>query len=645
MPDYKGLVGDQSDNIPGVAGVGPKTAEKLLGEFGDLEKLYEKMDIAHPLAKKVIARRKEALFSKKLATIAKNVPLETKLSDLAYKGPNLEKLTRYLTKLGFTSIVNRLLKPDSASESRNLFEAGKDQLPADTVVFLDAAAALKEKNELFSSVLKISFDWKDTMKRLAEANLEVADPIFDLEIAGWLIDPDQKDFSFTALGRRFLYQNLDPKNPDHFAALFNYLSAKIEEYGLDFVFEKIEMPVVKILAAMERLGVEIDGQALLVLKQEIETELDQTARKIYETAGGVFNINSPKQLGQKLFGDMKIGGKTKKTSTGQVSTAEEALRALEGKNPIIGLVLGYRENFKIKTSFVEPLIALTDRDHRVRTTYLQTGTATGRLASEKPNLQNIPQESKWSKRLRSAFVAEMGSSLLSFDYSQIELRLLAHVAQDQKLIRAFLENKDVHSLTAAQVFNVPLEKVTPEMRRLGKTLNFSVVYGMGARGLSQTSGLSLAEAENFIDEYFHDFPDIKTWQERTKNEAAALGYVSNLNGRRRWLLGINSPNQRQRAELERRATNMPIQSLGADIIKLAMIKSFEFLKERGWLASKAKPLLSIHDELLFEVRNDILKEIAAPLENIMESVYKIAVPLKVEIKNGENWGAMKPYKT
>ncbi|MEK9194564.1 MAG: DNA polymerase [Patescibacteria group bacterium] len=632
LTDYKGFVGDPSDNIPGVKGVGPKGATKILEEFGTLENVFKRMKPDHPLAEKVLAHEEAALFSKKLATVKRDVPLEARIENLVFSELDLKNLVRYFTELGFQSLVLRLQKPTKRVAALSFDFA----LESDVLIFPSLESIEKNPDELKSEKLKIAFDWKEILKNITKKSLEIAGPLFDLRVAGWLLDPDQKDFSIEALVKRFLLKDLEKMDSSLFSELFRFFKSKLTEYELDYVFEKIEMPLVPVLAEMEKSGVALNKEGLFSLKSEIEKELEVLAKKIYEGAGTTFNINSPRQVAEIIFEKLKIGEKTQKTATGQKSTAEKVLFELKEKHPIVGLILDYRENFKVKTGFVEPLLDMLGSDNRVRTSFSQTGTSTGRLSSLKPNLQNIPQESKWAKSLRETFEAPEGYSLLSFDYSQLELRLLAHISNDEKLKNAFMKGWDVHELTASQVFNVPLEKVTPEMRRLGKTLNFGVIYGMGGKSFALTSGLSFEEAGKFIREYFERFPAVKTWQEKTKAEARTFGFVKNPNGRRRWFI-----KDYRGDEIDRAAINMPIQSLGADIIKLAMIESFRFLKKGGVVPRGVKLLLSIHDELLFEVRNDTLKEIAMPLKKIMENIYPLSVPLKVEAKVGENWGEMK----
>lgn len=644
IPDYKGLVGDPSDNIPGVPGVGPKSAEKILSEFKNLETALKEISDETPLGKKILTHKIQAALSKKLATIHCDMDFGIKLENIKYSGPDFKTLTRYFTELGFQSLVQRLLNQESLpglTESAPLAEA----LPKSAIVIPDTEFFEKNLNEISRAETKIAFDWKTILKDSKRNNFG-ATGLFDLKIAGWLLDSTQKDYSLESLTKRFLRRNFDGKTRSEILTeLFLFFEKKIKEYELSFVFKKIEMPLIEILADMENWGIRVNKNALRDLKSEIDKEIENLVYKIYKEAGTEFNINSPKQVGEIIFERLKIGAlKYRKTKGGQKSTAEKVLFELKDSHPIINLILEYRENFKIKSTYVEPLLKLAGKDGLIHTTFIQTGTATGRLSSEKPNLQNIPQESKWSSALRKTFEAENGRSFLSFDYSQLELRLLAHISGDKKLIEAFRNDEDIHRVTASQVFNVPLNNVDAQMRRLGKTLNFGVVYGMGAKAFGETSGLSLPEAQKFIKEYFDDFPAIKIWQEKTKSEAKSLGFVKNLNGRRRWFLNTLTGERQADYEIERAAINMPVQSLNADILKLAMIEVYKLLKEKKWLGKEIKILLTIHDELLFEIDDAILKEAVPVIKNAMEKIYDISVPLKVEVKIGKNWGDIKKYE-
>lgn len=444
----------------------------------------------------------------------------------------------------------------------------------------------------------------------------------EIQIAQWLIDPDK---------RQKLPSDID------------FLKNKLEEYGLKKIFYEIELPLEEILKDMNKVGIKTDRAYLKKLSQELTKKINRLEKEVHEKTGFVFNLNSPKQLSDILFKELGISTKgVSKTKTGVFSTSAENLWPIKDRHPAIPLLLEYRELFKLSSTYVEPLLNLADEKKRVHTTFLQTETATGRLSSVNPNLQNIPVIGEWGKKLRRAFIVEKGFSLVSFDYSQIELRILASVSNDREMINAFKNDLDIHALTASKIFNVGIKKVTPEMRRLAKTLNFGIVYGMGPRALAMATDFDFEKAEKFIAEYFEGFPGIKKWQMETLEKARAFGYVENLNHRRRWVPDIVSLISRAQKEAERMAINMPIQSLAADIIKMAMIKIARELERFKWWKTKTRMLLSIHDELLFEINNGILKKAIDLIKSEMESAYQLAVPLKAEVSIGKNWGDARP---
>lgn len=438
-----------------------------------------------------------------------------------------------------------------------------------------------------------------------------------IELARWLLDPD---------GQKALPKNL------------SLLEHHLKEESVYDIYKNIELPLVEILEDMREAGIKVDVKYLDELGKELRRELDGLVKKIYKLAGGEFNINSPKQLSEILFQKLKINSEgILKRKTGAFATDVETLLALKDRHPIIEPMLKYREIFKVKSTYVEPLGELADKKGRIHTTFVQTGAATGRFSSRDPNLQNIPIIGELGKKVRRAFVAEKGFSLAAFDYSQIELRVLATVSKDPAMIEAFEKDLDIHKLTASKVFNVPLEKVTLEMRSAAKTLNFGVSYGMGPMAFAKQSGLGVNEARKFIEEYYSDFVSVKKWQQETIAAARKNGYVANLNGRKRWLPNINWPGRRYASEAERAAINMPIQGLAADIIKIAMVRVADLLKKKGWYGEKVRMLLTIHDELIFEVKDDILKEVVPLLKTEMEDAYKLAVPLKVDNAVGKDW--------
>lgn len=477
----------------------------------------------------------------------------------------------------------------------------------------------------------IDFNLKD----LKKSGKKFSGEYFDLGVAFWLLNPDEAEYSADHLSKKYLHKEGGSNKELH-----AYAIKKLKEYGLEKIFYDMEMPLVSILADMELRGIKVDLKELKNLDKELEKKLSALVKNIYKKAGENFNINSPKQLGKILFEKLQISlDGVKKTKGGAVSTNIDTLLTIQDRHEIVKYILEYRELFKLQSTYVKPLQELADKKQRIHTTYIQTGTTTGRLSSQNPNLQNIPAEGEWAKKVRACFIPEKGYVLAAFDYSQIELRILASLSGDPKMIEAFNNDLDIHRMTASSVFNVPLEKVTPEMRRMAKTLNFGVIFGMGANAFAKTSGLSFADAKKFIDEYFNDFKSIKIWHEKIKEETRKLGYVADLNGRRRWLLEATSMFRGEAAEAERAAINMPIQGLDADIMKTAMVKISEEIRKKKW-EDKVRMLLTIHDELIFEIKEDVLKEACKLIPSIMEGAYELEVPIKVSVKTGKSWGAL-----
>jgi DNA polymerase-1 len=489
----------------------------------------------------------------------------------------------------------------------------------------------------------IGFDLKEKIKDLKKTRRGIPEEIFDLGVAFWLINPDEENYTGEYLAPKYIHREFD-NSEEVLDELRIYAVDKLKELGMEKLFYKLEMPLLLVLADMEINGIGVNKDKLEILNKAAGKKLLELTQKIYKEAGASFNINSPKQLGGILFNKLSIGApagiKIKKTPTGAVSTDFETLVLLKKEHKIIDLILEYRELFKLQSTYIKPFLELIAKDGRIHTNYLQTGTVTGRLSSENPNMQNIPAGNKSADEFKDCFEPARGYSLVSFDYSQIELRVLASLSGDPKMIEAFNNDLDIHKMTAAQVNNVPLEKVTPQMRQFAKTLNFGMVYGMGFIAFAKSSGLSAADAKKFIAEYFSDFKQIKKWQEKVKEDARKNCFVSNLNGRRRWLLNIVSSSQFLAKQAEREAINMPVQSLAADILKIAMIKIGEELRLRDQWNDKIRLLLTIHDELLFEIKDDIIKEAKGVISGLMEGAFKLSVPLKVSIESGRTWNKM-----
>ena len=663
LTDYKALVGDQSDNIPGVSGVGEKTATSLLQKYGTLENVFKNLDKEPKLGKKLVGAEEQAEFSKFLVALEKKAPIEVGgVEDLKIveDGKDLEN---YLHSLGFESLVKRLdggskieksekVEKVTAKETRKVLSkksvSGQSSMFGPSLKSEDFSSHedrvfvfegdLKNK-EYSSKKTKVGFELKSFLKKLWAEKKDLLPPFFDLGVAFWMIDTDFKDYENPeAVAKKFLKISWKGDSDDY-EKLFSFCVKRIKEYEIEEVFKNIEMPLLPVLAEMEKNGILVSREKLEKLESKIQKEIDSLEGRIYGTAGEEFNINSPKQLGQILFEKLGINSKrAKKTSGGAVSTREESLAEFRDEHAIINLILEYRENFKIQTTYVRALQSLIGEDGRVHTEFVQTGAATGRLSSRNPNLQNVPQESKWSRDLRAVFEAPKGYSLLSFDYSQIELRVFAAVAQDKTMIEAFKKGVDIHTLTASKVLGVGLDEVSKEDRRLAKALNFGLLYGMGVAAFAKSSGLTRERAKEFVEAYFREFSEIRDWQERTKQEARKFGYTKTLTGRRRYLPAINSFAQQFAAEAERAAINHPLQGLAADIMKMAIVKSKNKLVQEKFYGEKIRMLLTIHDELLFEVADDIIEEAGDLVRREMESVFDLGVPLKVEISKGKDWG-------
>ncbi|MBI3334903.1 MAG: hypothetical protein HY001_00185 [Candidatus Portnoybacteria bacterium] len=579
LADYKGLVGDASDNIPGVHGVGPKTASELLQKFETLEKIFKSKD----LPPKLKGKRDQALFSKELATINKKVPISVEIGKAKWQGFDIPKIEPIFFQLGFSSLLRRIAQTPLQSLSEKQHSLFNREEP-------------KPSNE--------------QEKRLAQ-------------VAVWLLNPELKQ----------------PEPTESLAAL----KEKLRKQDLLNIFETIEAPLIPILDAIERTGIKADKRSLEILQVQLQKEARQIRQELFRTAGKEFNPSSPDQLREILFKKFNLSpAGIKKTPKGKISTKESELVKLADKHEIIALILKNRELEKLLSTYISPLFDKIGQGGRVHTTFVQTGTATGRLASQNPNLQNIPVQSEWASKVKNVFVAEHGYLLASFDYSQIELRVAAHLSGDKNLIEAFQNGEDIHTHAASQVFSVQEKAVTAHMRRMAKVFNFGILYGLSAHGLAENLRVSREEAQDFIDNYFTRFSGVKRYIEKTRQEVVKKGYIRTLLGRKRWFEELTHPERlphNVREAMFREATNFPIQgSATADIIKLAMIKVYPLCSD------EVRLILQIHDDLLFEIKRERIKEIAAKIREIMENVVQLDVPLAVEVKVGEKWGELKKIK-
>ncbi|HEX8946637.1 MAG TPA: DNA polymerase [Candidatus Paceibacterota bacterium] len=611
IPDYKGLRGDPSDNIPGVPGIGEKTATELITNFGALEKMYRTLKkdeaafTAVGIKPRIIALLKEheedALFSKTLATIRTDAPIAFALPKSAWRAQlRVDHVLALFDELGFRTLRDRV---------KNVFalEEGASAEPEE--------AELEQEEDI-------------APERLAEAKVVL-----------WLLASDLTNPSLDDILAHTKTHTFDQAYP--------ILEHELAETGrLQELYDTIEKPLIAVVRKMEERGVRIDTATLHTLSQRYHAELAVAEQRIYAAAGHEFNVSSPKQLGTVLFDELALKPKNqKRTSTGQRSTRESELEKLREEHPIIADILEYREIQKLLSAYIDNLPPLLTADQRLHAEFLQTGTTTGRMASQNPNLQNIPLHSERGRAIRHAFIASEGFSLVSFDYSQIELRLAAILSGDEKFLEIFRHGRDVHTEVAAYVFGVSPEQVDREMRRRAKVINFGILYGMGVNALKAQLGTSTAEAHEFYDGYFRQFSQLAEYLESTKGFARKHGYTETLFGRRRQFPEMKSPLPYVRAQAERMAINAPIQGTEADIIKLAMVRVDE-MRAAHDATEDAHLLLQVHDELVYEVRRERVEEIAPLIKAQMEGVLSLeetrGVPILVEGKMGENWGDMKP---
>ncbi len=697
MPDFKGLRGDPSDNIPGVKGIGEKTAINLLNQYKTIEKIYQAIekgkaaDISNSVLEKLKAGKKSAFFSRKLAILDQNVPIVFSLKENEFGNFNREKLFEVFRNLGFVSLIERLksaggsasaggqgvliMPPQTApkikykkipqdlnwGELKKILRKTKEIYLSYRLEDIGALKALAindceniylvENNfsniaEIFSDpkIKKISYDFKSLIKALWKESIDLKGLEFDATVAAYVLNSDGRDYDLEKLVMRE-FGETPPANV--LKELKSILSARLIATETERVFEEIEMPLIPVLARMEAFGIKLDGKKLRKISGHLKNKLTDLEKEIHKLAGEKFNINSPRQLAEVLFIKLKIpgaqkSGRIKKTPGGALSTNANELEKLQGKYKIIDYILRYRELAKLKSTYTDALPDLVDENHRLHTTYNQIGAATGRLSSQEPNLQNIPARGDFSDEIRGAFIAESGFKFVSVDYSQIHLRIIAALANDKKMIEAFQNGLDIHRFTAAEINNVSIDKVTPEMRFAAKELNFGIIYGMGSQSFSEAARISREQADKFISEYLRDFSGIAKYIEKLRGDARENGFAVTLFGRRRYLPELNASNFRVRSQAERMAINMPIQGLEADIIKKAMIEVNNWIQKEGY-DDKIKMLLQVHDELLFEVKENLVKEAAIKIVGLMDGVIKLKVPIIAEAKVGDNWAELSPY--
>lgn len=683
MIDLKALMGDSSDNIPGVRGIGEKTAISLLAKYGSLDGVYENLEDISPKTREKLETDKEnAYMSYDLATIYKEVPLDFSLEDCKYEGYRedyanlLQELEFYslLKKIDFTPTPKKEKEEMKILDIQNLKEKefsfyletrgevyskseilGMGIYDGENGYFLSKEEIPNQKELFSSSIEKSTYDGKKSMVLLHALGIPISKINFDTMIAAYLLDyVIKEDISF--LARSFDYEIEEyeevygtVKRPKEVTeeklkemccekAKFIYetkeeLKKKLKEEEMIDLFEKIEMPLSKVLSDMEITGIRIDKEYLENVKKDLEKEMTKVEEEIYQLANQTFNIMSPAQLSKVLFEDMEIPY-PKRVKDNKYSTSKDILDKLVEDYPIVRKVLEYRTLSKLYTNYAVGLLGEIREDGKIHTIYTQTLTRTGRLSSISPNLQNIPARSEYSKLIRQAFIPEENSVLLSSDYSQVELRIFAHMSNATNLIQAFVENQDIHTKTASDIFHVPMEEVTKDMRRNAKAVNFGILYGISSFGLSEDLGIDISKAKEFIDNYLNTYPGILEYMEKEKKEAYQNGYVKTLMNRKRIIEELNSKNFMIRNSGERMALNTPIQGTAADILKKAMVEIYEEFEKRKL---KSKMLLQVHDELVFNVLKEEIEEVKEIVRSIMENTFQLNVPLKVDIEMGSNW--------
>ncbi|WBV56146.1 DNA polymerase I [Chryseobacterium daecheongense] len=753
--DFLAMMGDAVDNIPGLEGVGEKTAMKFLKEYGSIENLLANThQLKGKLKEKVEASAERGILSKKLATIICDAPIEFHQEQYDLETPDFEKVKQVFDEIEFRRLYENLYRAFAPTETVVVSEVEVTQTPAGTQVkgqvtqldlfatyeeldqatstkstiehnehlyqFIDNPKAQKilvnnllqqrvvcfdtettSLNELEAELVGMSFSYKKGLayyiplsedqgevlqtleifrpffekedllkvahnlkfdyKILKQYGITVKGAMFDTMIAHYLLNPDgrhgmdylsevylnYKPVSIeTIIGKKGkkqgTFRDADLRTQTDYAAedadvtfqLYELFAPQLKKENLEDLFFKIEMPLMVVLAKMELAGISLDEKWLAQESIDLENDLKQLESKIFEFSGEEFNMNSPKQLGEILFEKMQLDPKAKKTKTGQYATSEDVLQKLSSKHEIIQHILEYRTYQKLKSTYVDALPSQIDKDERVHTNFSQTTAATGRLASVNPNLQNIPIRTLRGQQIRGAFVSGEGKKIISADYSQIELRLIAEISGENNMIKAFQDGEDIHASTAAKLFKIPLEEVSKTQRGQAKTVNFGIIYGQGAFALAEQTGLSRSEAKQMIEAYFETYPKLKEYMAEQVKKARELGYVETILGRKRYLKDINSNNFVVRGHAERNAVNAPVQGSAADVVKMAMIKIDKQLDEQNL---QTKMLLQVHDELVFESPIEEIEVATKLIKTEMESAIETQVPLLVEVGVGNNW--------
>ena len=658
--EVKSLMGDTSDNIPGVAGVGEKTALALIQKFGSLAGVYENIDdsaIKPGVRTKLTTHKEDAELSRKLAEIDCAIPVETAPGTYKRGEGNAAAAAGLLAELEIHSLAPRLgldgVTPKAAAPAPELAAVEPDVLPMipegrydlaqegegwyavqeNAVYPLDEAALVRLLDS--GATLRV-FDAKPLYHLALAGGGEGKSIVFDAKLAAYLLNPAASSYTVENLTAEYGIQPAfrceDAPLAGVLAGLYDALDAKVTEEGMDRLLAEVELPLALVLADMERTGMLVDKEGLAAFGEKMKQELEGCLARIYEQVGYEFNVNSPKQLGEALF--VKLGLPPRKKTKSGYSTNAETLESLRSEHPVIDDILQYRTYQKLNSTYVEGLLKVIGPDGRMHSTFNQTEARTGRLSSSEPNMQNIPIRTPLGSQLRQFFVAKPGCTLVDADYSQIELRLLAHISGDESMRQAFLTGQDIHRSTAAKIYNLPPEMITPALRSSAKAVNFGIVYGIGAFSLSRDINVSVKEADQFIKNYLATFPGVKNYMDETIAHGTEKGYVTTLFGRRRALPELASKNHNLRALGERMAMNTPIQGTAADVIKLAMVKVWRRLRAEGLAA---KLILQVHDELIVEAPETEAETVARILKEEMEGAVSYSVPLTADVGQGKTW--------
>lgn len=679
MIDLKALMGDSSDNIPGVKGIGEKGAIKLVSEYKTIDNIYENIDkIKGATQIKLIDGKEDAYYSKDLVTIYREVPLDITFDDLLYKGENADELIDIYNDLGFYSLLRKINTSDIKKEKSReeefkiISDINDIKISEDTSIYLDTTIGNYHDAEilgiaLYNSTLSCyipfdifknntsildtdynlsTYDYKKLIVVFNKYGIKVPNINFDTMISAYLLNYETKDdICYLANKLNIYIPSYDKKEvvTTEEAARRAILKAKFIYNTKDklyedmkkedniYLFESIEMPLTKVLANMEIEGIRVDKKVLEEMGIEIKIKLEILTRDIYNYAGEEFNINSPKQLGEILFDKLKLPG-AKKNKNGYATDIDVLKKLTE--YPIINKILEYRALAKLYSTYIDGIISTIREDGKIHTIYTQTLTRTGRLSSIEPNLQNIPMRSEYGRLIRKAFIPEDNSVILSSDYSQIELRVFAHLSGVNDLINAFKEGVDIHTKTAMDIFKVPMEGVTKNMRRQAKAVNFGILYGISSYGLAEDIGIPVKEAKEFINKYFETYPGVKDYMDKEIDEAKRNGYVKTIMNRKRVIEELKSSNYMVRSMGERMALNTPVQGSASDILKKAMVEINNIFEKEN---IKSKMLLQVHDELIFNVYNDEIDKVKDIVYNTMTKVFELKVPLDVDIELGNNW--------